>query len=177
MPMLTAAADIFAAAPQEWYDLPKHVRILAEGAYRARAAWELLDECESVSRREGRHDDGHDLRSPEQATYLAWQAAELAYQQITGRLNAAKPTSELPLHRRLENYVLAHPQATIMDLMAEFDLSDDEVRDELEHVRRGDRTTPEPAPEIDDPEEQLARVAHLPRPAGVSFGPIDPDFF
>lgn len=92
---LTAAADIFHAAPQEWYELPQRIRDLTEAASCARDTWNLMDDYLS-SRRDDHPADYHDARPAEQAAYNTWQAIELAYQQIVGRLVATRAAESEP---------------------------------------------------------------------------------
>lgn len=87
--MLTAASDVFDRVSVEYHELPGHLRTLAEAAFTLRGAWEILEQYETQSRREGRHDDAHDARNPEQSAYLAWQAAETAYNLIATRQKIA----------------------------------------------------------------------------------------
>lgn len=91
MPMLTAASDAFDRRSTEYHELPAHLQSLSEAAFTLRGGWEMLDACETASRREGRHDDAHDARTAEQTAYNAWQAVELAYRLIAARIGDTAP--------------------------------------------------------------------------------------
>ena len=87
MPMLTAAAQAWHAKDESFYELPKQLRNLAESAWTAKLVWEQLDDFLTQTYRDYPQ-DYHDARVAEQSAYNAWQAVELAYQQIVKRIPA-----------------------------------------------------------------------------------------